>query len=116
MSSIDHEQPHEQLQRNQKCCSDRNDESDPSSEYSLRVYGLTDVMNHNLGQKFIIRIKINCLDMSLKPGTGIPRHRTVHELLFLIIFLFIHLLEHVGGANGREFSLPISFVQLYTDH
>ena len=56
-------------------CSDPNNESDPSSEYSL--LGLTHVMNHCLGQKFIIWVKINCLDMSLKPGTGIPRPRTV---------------------------------------
>ena len=61
-------------------CSDPNNESDPSSEYSL--LGLTHVMNHCLGQKFIIWVKINCLDMSLKPGTGIPRPRTVHESHF----------------------------------
>ena len=45
-------------------CSDPNNESDPSSEYSL--LGLTHVMNHCLGQKFITWVKINCLDMSLK--------------------------------------------------
>ena len=38
-------------------------------------------MNHYLGQKFITWVKINCLDMSLKPGTGIPQTRTVHEIL-----------------------------------
>ena len=42
--------------------SDPNNESDPSSEYSL--LGLTHVMNHHLGQKFNIWVKINCLDMS----------------------------------------------------
>ena len=61
----------------------RNNESDPSSEYSL--LGLTYVMNHCLGQKFIIWVKINCLDMSLKPGTGIPRPRTVHESLYILL-------------------------------
>ena len=63
--------------------SDRNNESDPSSEYSL--LGLTHVMNHCLGQKFVIWVKINCLDMSLKPGTGIPRPRTVHESLYILL-------------------------------
>ena len=67
----------------QRCCSDPNNESDPSSEYSL--LGLTHVMNHCLGQKFIIWVKINCLDMSLKPGTGIPRPRTVHESLYILL-------------------------------
>ena len=42
-------------------------------------------MNHCLGQKFIIRVKINCLDMSLKLGTGIPRPRTVHESLYILL-------------------------------
>ena len=41
-------------------------------------------MNHHLGQKFIIWVKINCLDMSLKPGTGIPRPRALHELLIVL--------------------------------
>ena len=41
-------------------------------------------MNHHLGQKFIIWVKINCLDMSLKPGIGIPRPRAVHELLIVL--------------------------------
>ena len=64
-------------------CSDPNNESDPSSEYSL--LGLTHVMNHCLGQKFIIWVKINCLDMSLKPGTGIPRPRTADESLYILL-------------------------------
>ena len=42
-------------------------------------------MNHCLGQKFIIWVKINCLDMSLKPGTGIPRLRTVHQSLYILL-------------------------------
>ena len=42
-------------------------------------------MNHCLGQKFIIWVKINCLDMSLKPGTGIPRPRTVHKSLYILL-------------------------------
>ena len=42
-------------------------------------------MNHCLGQKFIIWVKVNCLDMSLKPGTGIPRPRTVHESLYILL-------------------------------
>ena len=42
-------------------------------------------MNHCSGQKFIIWVKINCLDMSLKPGTGIPRPRTVHESLYILL-------------------------------
>ena len=67
----------------QRFCSDPNNESDPSSEYSL--LGLTHVMNHCLGQKFIIWVKINCLDMSLKPGTGIPRPRTAHESLYMLL-------------------------------
>ena len=66
-----------------QCCSDPNNESDPSSEYSL--LGLTHVMNHCLGQKFIRWVNINCLDMSLKPGTGIPRPRTVHESLYIFL-------------------------------
>ena len=64
-------------------CSDPNNDFDPSSEYSL--LGLTHVMNHCLGQKFIIWVKINCLGMSLKPGTGIPRPRTVHESLYILL-------------------------------
>ena len=64
-------------------CSDPNNESDPSSEYSL--LGFTHVMNHCLGQKFIIWVKINCLDMSLKPGNGIPRPRTVDESLYILL-------------------------------
>ena len=42
-------------------------------------------MNHCLGQKFIIWVKINCLDMSLKLGTGIPRPRTVHQSLYILL-------------------------------
>ena len=68
---------------NRRLCSDPNNESDPSSEYSL--LGLTHVMNHCLGQKFIIWVKVNCLDMSLKPGNGIPRPRTVDESLFILL-------------------------------
>ena len=64
-------------------CSDPNNESDPSSEYSL--LGLTHVMNHCLGQKFIIWVKINCLDMSLKPGNGIPRPGTADESLYILL-------------------------------
>ena len=64
-------------------CSDPNNESDPSSEYSL--LGLTHVMNHCLGQKFITWVKINCLDLSLKPGTGIPRPRTVDQSLKILL-------------------------------
>ena len=64
-------------------CSDPNNESDPSSEYSL--LGLTHVMNHCLGQKFITWVKINCLDLSLKPGTGIPRPRTVDQSLYILL-------------------------------
>ena len=70
--------------RTQPPCSDPNNESDPSSEYSL--LGLTHVMNHCLGQKFIRWVKINCLDMSLKPGTGIPRPRTVSEWMITLYF------------------------------
>ena len=54
-----------------KCvCSDPNNESDPSSEYS--PLGLTHVMNQYLGQKFTTWVKINCLDTILKPRNGIP--------------------------------------------
>ena len=67
----------------QQICSNLNNESDPSSEYSL--LGLTHVMNHCLGQKFIIWVKINCLDVSLKPGNGIPRPRTVDESLYILL-------------------------------
>ena len=69
--------------KTQKRCSDPNNESDPSSEYSL--LGLTHVMNHCLGQKFITWVKINCLDLSLKPGTGIPRPRTVDQSLYILL-------------------------------
>ena len=41
-------------------------------------------MNYYLCQNFIIWVKINCLYMSLKPGTEILRPRTVHELLILL--------------------------------
>ena len=58
-------------------CSDPNNESDPSSEYS--PLGLTHVMNQYLGQKFTTGVKINCLDTILKPRNGIPRPCTVHE-------------------------------------
>ena len=64
-------------------CSDPNNESDPSSEYSL--LGLTHVMNHCLGQKFITWVKINCLDLNLKPGTGIPRPGTVDQSLYILL-------------------------------
>ena len=74
-------------------CSDPNNESDPSSEYSL--LGLTHVMNHCLGQKFIRWVKINCLDMSLKPGTGIPRPRTVSE--WMNHFIFCKNATHTDG-------------------
>ena len=69
--------------KRRRLCSDPNNESDPSSEYSL--LGLTHVMNHCLGQKFIIWVKINCLDMSPNPGTGIPRPRTVHGSLYILL-------------------------------
>ena len=66
-----------------KCsCSDPNNESDPSSEYS--PLGLTHVMNQYLGQKFTTWVKINCLDTILKPRNGIPRPCTVHEYLILL--------------------------------
>ena len=61
----------------QSKCSDPNNESDPSSEYS--PLGLTHVMNQYLGQKFTTWVKINCLDTILKPHNGIPRPCTVHE-------------------------------------
>ena len=77
-------------QKSRRICSDPNNESDPSSEYSL--LGLTHVMNHYLGQKFIIWVKVNCLDMSLKPGTGIPRPRTVHESLYILLEM-----QHTDG-------------------
>ena len=60
-----------------KSCSDHNNESDPSSEYS--PLGLTHVMNQYLGQKFTTWVKINCLDTIPKPRNGIPRPCTVHE-------------------------------------
>ena len=44
-------------------CSDPNNESDPSSEYS--PLGLTHVMNQYLGQKFTTWVKINCLNTIL---------------------------------------------------
>ena len=58
-------------------CSDPNNESDPSSEYS--PLGLTHVMNQYLGQKFTTWVKINCLNTILKPHNGIPRPCTVNE-------------------------------------
>ena len=60
------------LQIRQKYCSEANNKSDPSSEYS--PLGLTCVMNHYFGQKFTtwVNTGINCLDKSLQPGNGIP--------------------------------------------
>ena len=58
-------------------CSDPNNESDPSSEYSS--LGLTHVMNQYLGQKFTTWVKINCLNTILETRNGIPRPCTVHE-------------------------------------
>ena len=63
-------------------CSDQHNESDPSSEYS--PLGLTHVMNQYLGRKFTAWVKINCLNMILKPRNGIPRPCTVHEWLILL--------------------------------
>ena len=81
-------------------CSDPNNEADPSSEYSpLRV---THVMNHYLGQKFIRWVKINCLEMSLKPGTGIPRPRTAHELL-----IFLEM-QHTDGVHAFKMAGKIA--------
>ena len=65
------------MEKAQSLCSDPNDESDPSSEYS--PLGLTHVMNQYLGQKFTTWVKINCLDTTLKPRNGIPRPCTVHQ-------------------------------------
>ena len=62
------EQQNEHLKK--RPCSDPNNESDPSSEYS--PLGLTHVMNQYLGQKFTTWVKINCLDTILKPRNGIP--------------------------------------------
>ena len=58
-------------------CSDPNNESDPSSEYS--PLGLTHVMNQYLGQKFTTWVKVNCLNTIHKPRSGIPQPCTVHE-------------------------------------
>ena len=48
-------------------CSDPNDESDPSSEYS--PLGLTHVMNQYLGQKFTTSVKINSQNCAMESCT-----------------------------------------------
>ena len=74
--------------------------SDPSSDDS--PLGLTHVMYHYLSQKFIIWVKINCLEMSLKPaGTGIPRPRTVHKLLILLE------MQHTDGVHAFKMAVKI---------
>ena len=74
-------------------CSDANNESDPSSEYSpLR---LTYVMNHYLGQKFIIWVKNSSYGSKIhhmgqnklsrvEPQNRVLESPTVHKLLILL--------------------------------
>ena len=62
-----------------------------------------DPCNESLLESKIHRMgKINCLDMSLKPDTGIPRPRTVHELLILLE------MQHTDGVHAFKMADKIA--------